>query len=413
MSNDVYIVGIGMTPLGKHLDKSVKQLTGLALDAVLQDAGCGLDAIESAWFANTRQGVLEGQHGIRGQAALRANGAQGIPIINCDNACASSSTALNQAFAALKAEQCDVALVVGTEKMNFPEKRELMFEAFMGGMDREIAPAQLKALQQLSAALPVPDTGDTGQRSIFMDSYAAMARHYMLLYGATQKQLAAVAAKNHWHSQFNPLAQYRTPMSIEQVLADKLVSWPLTRAMCAPISDGAAALIMCSERALKRFDRQRAVRVLASRLATGIQRAPEDFANHVGRLAAIRAYDSAGIAPKDLDVVEVHDASSFAELRHVENLGLCDFGEAAAMAERGETTLGGRIPVNVSGGLVSKGHPIAATGAIQIHELVTQLRGEAGARQVQGARLAAAENGGGFYDGEEAVAAVTILEKVS
>ena len=188
---------------------------------------------------------------------------------------------------------------------------------------------------------------------------------------------------------------------------------PLTRAMCAPISDGAAALIMCSEGALKRFDRQRAVRVLASRLATGIQRAPEDFANHVGRLAAIRAYESAGIAPKDLDVVEVHDASSFAELRHVENLGLCDFGEAAAMAERGETTLGGRIPVNVSGGLVSKGHPIAATGAIQIHELVTQLRGEAGARQVQGARLAAAENGGGFYDGEEAVAAVTILEKVS
>lgn len=411
--NQVYIVGIGMTPLGKHLDKSVKQLTGLALQAALQDADCTLEAIQSAWFANTRQGILEGQHGIRGQAALRANGVQGIPIINCDNACASSSTALNQAYAALKAEQCDVALVVGAEKMNFPEKRELMFEAFMGGMDREIAPAQLRALQALSAELPVPDTGDTGQRSIFMDSYAAMARHYMLLYGATQKQLAAVAAKNHWHSQFNPLAQYRTPMSIEEVLADKLVSWPLTRAMCAPISDGAAALIMCSERALHRFNASRAVKIRATRLATGIRRAPDDFAHHVGKLAADAAYEIAGVAPADLDVVEVHDASAFAEIRHVENLSLCGFGEAAAMAERGETTLGGRIPVNVSGGLVSKGHPIAATGAIQIHELVTQLRGEAGARQVQGARLAAAENGGGFYDGEEAVAAVTILEKVN
>ena len=411
--NQVYIVGIGMTPLGKHLDKSVKQLTGLALQAALQDADCTLEAIQSAWFANTRQGILEGQHGIRGQAALRANGVQGIPIINCDNACASSSTALNQAYAALKAEQCDVALVVGAEKMNFPEKRELMFEAFMGGMDCEIAPAQLRALQALSAEPPVPDTGDTGQRSIFMDSYAAMARHYMLLYGATQKQLAAVAAKNHWHSQFNPLAQYRTPMSIEEVLADKLVSWPLTRAMCAPISDGAAALIMCSERALHRFNASRAVKIRATRLATGIRRAPDDFAHHVGKLAADAAYEIAGVAPTDLDVVEVHDASAFAEIRHVENLSLCGFGEAAAMAERGETTLGGRIPVNVSGGLVSKGHPIAATGAIQIHELVTQLRGEAGARQVEGARLAAAENGGGFYDGEEAVAAVTILEKVN
>ena len=411
--SDVYIVGIGMTGLGKHLDKSVKQLTGMAINAVLADAGCALPDIDAAWFANTRQGVLEGQHGIRGQAALRANGVQGIPIINCDNACASSSTALNQAFASIKAQQCDIALVIGAEKMNFPEKRDLMFEAFMGGMDREIAPAQLKALQQLSQALPVPDTGDSGQRSIFMDSYAAMARHYMLLYGTTQRQLAAVAAKNHWHSQFNPLAQYRNPMSIDEVLADKLVSWPLTRAMCAPISDGAAALILCSEQALRKFDRQRAVRVLSSRLATGIERAPDDFAHHVGRLAANRAYESAGVGPQDLDVVEVHDASSFAEIRHIENLGLCSFGEGGALAERGETQLGGRIPVNVSGGLVSKGHPIAATGAIQIHELVTQLRGEAGQRQVAGARLAAAENGGGFYDGEEAVAAVTILEKVA
>ncbi len=408
---DVFITGIGVTRLGKHLDSSVKQLTAQAVGAALADAGCDQADIEAAWFSNTRQGVLEGQHGIRGQAALRAMDFQGIPIINCDNACASSSTGVNQAWAAIRAGLHDVVLVVGAEKMHYPEKREQMFDAFWGGMDREIAVGQMERQAALSQDLAVPDNLGEGQRSIFMDSYAAMARHYMHLYGATQRQLAAVASKNHFHSQFNPLAQYRNPMSIDQVLADKLVSWPLTRAMCAPMSDGAAAVVLCSTKGLQRFDRSRAVRIRATQLASGIRRAPDDFDNHVGRIAARKAYEFAGIGPMDLDVVEVHDASSFAEIRHIENLGLCPLGEGAAMSERGDTTLGGRIPVNTSGGLVSKGHPIAATGIIQLQELTVQLRGEAGARQVQGARLAAAENGGGFYDGEEAVACVTLLEK--
>lgn len=408
---DVFITGIGVTRLGKHLDSSVKQLTAQAVGAALADAGCDQADIEAAWFSNTRQGVLEGQHGIRGQAALRAMDFQGIPIINCDNACASSSTGVNQAWAAIRAGLHDVVLVVGAEKMHYPEKREQMFDAFWGGMDREIAVGQMERQAALSQDLAVPDNLGEGQRSIFMDSYAAMARHYMHLYGATQRQLAAVASKNHFHSQFNPLAQYRNPMSIDQVLADKLVSWPLTRAMCAPMSDGAAAVVLCSTKGLARFDRSRAVRIRATQLASGIRRAPDDFDNHVGRIAARKAYEFAGIGPMDLDVVEVHDASSFAEIRHIENLGLCPLGEGAAMSERGDTTLGGRIPVNTSGGLVSKGHPIAATGIIQLQELTVQLRGEAGARQVQGARLAAAENGGGFYDGEEAVACVTLLEK--
>ncbi len=410
--NDVFIVGIGMTPLGRHPALSVKQLTRQAVHAALADAGCSLADVQAAWFSNTRQGVLEGQHGIRGQCALRAMGVEAIPIINCDNACASSSTGVNQAWAALQAGACDVALVVGAEKMYFPEKREQMFEAFWGGLDRELAVEQLERQQALSAALPLPpEAMAQGERSIFMDSYAAMARHYMLLFGATQAQLAAVAAKNHQHSRFNPLAQYRHAMSTEEVLADRLVSWPLTRAMCAPISDGAGALVLCHARALARFDRSRAVRVRATALASGIRRAPDDFDRHVGRLAALKAYEQAGIDPRDIDVAEVHDASAFAEVRHVENLGLCEIGAGAALAASGATTLGGRIPVNPSGGLVSKGHPIAATGVIQLHELVTQLRGEAGQRQVPGARLAAAENGGGFYDGEEAVAAVTLLER--
>ncbi|MDH5858443.1 thiolase family protein [Lampropedia aestuarii] len=411
--SSVYIVGVGMTPLGRHLSRSVKDLTRQAVQAALQDAGCGMQAIESAWFSNTRQGVLQGQHGIRGQCALRAMGFEAIPIINCDNACASSSTGLNQAWAAIKAGVCEVALVVGAEKMHLPERRDLMFEAFWGGMDRELAETQLAAQAALSAALPLPPEAnlDAGERSVFMDSYAAMARHHMMLHGTTQRQLAIVASKNHSHAQHNPMAQYQHPCSVEEVLADRLVSWPLTRAMCAPMSDGAGALILCSQAALKRFDKTRAVRVLATQLASGVVRDPADFSRHIGRLAALKAYEQAGVSPDDVDVAEVHDASSFAEIRHIENLGLCEIGAGGAMAERGETRVGGRMPVNPSGGLVSKGHPIAATGAIQILELVTQLRGEAGGRQVAGARIAAAENGGGFYAGEEAVAAVTILER--
>lgn len=411
--SEVYITGVGMTPLGRHLDQSVKHLTRAAVNAALQDAGCAQEDIEAAWFSNTRQGVLEGQHGIRGQCALRAMGFERLPIINCDNACASSSTGLNQAYAAVRAGLHDVVLVVGAEKMHFPERRELMFDAFWGGMDREIALAQLEAQAALSRDLPLPPEAlaHDGERSVFMDSYAAMARHHMLLHGTTQRQLAAVAAKNHQHAQHNPMAQYQWSTTVEEVLADRLVSWPLTRSMCAPMSDGAGALVVCSQRALQRFDARRAVRIRATQLASGVTRDPADFANHVGRIAALKAYEQAGVDPKDIDVAEVHDASSFAEIRHVENLGLCEIGAGGFMAARGETRVGGRMPVNPSGGLVSKGHPIAATGVIQILELVTQLRGEAGGRQVQGARLAAAENGGGFYAGEEAVAAVTILER--
>ncbi|MBN9084223.1 MAG: thiolase [Rhizobiales bacterium 62-17] len=409
----VYIVGVGMTPLSKHLDKSVKQLTALAVNAALADAGARQDQIEAAWFSNTRQGVMEGQHGIRGQCALRAMGFEEIPIVNCDNACASSSTGVNQAYAAIRAGLYEVALVVGTEKMNYPEKRELMFEAFLGGMDREIAGDQIKQLLALSSDLPgaPPPLANTGDHSVFMDSYAAMARHHMKLYGTSPEQIAAVAAKNHWVSQFNPLAQYRHPMTPDEVLADRMVSWPLTRAMCAPISDGSGAIILCAESALDRFDRTRAIEVLATQLASGRKRAPEDYENHVGRIAARKAYEQAGIGPADISVAEVHDATSFAEIRHVENLGLCEIGDGAKCAERGETRLGGRVPVNTSGGLICKGHPIGATGAIQLHELVTQLRGEADKRQVPNARIAIAENGGGFYDGEEAVAAVTILAR--
>lgn len=411
--NSAFIVGVGMTKLGRHLDKSVKQLTALAVDAALADAKCQRDAVEAAWFSNTRQGVMEGQHGIRGQCALRAYGFEEIPIINTDNACASSTTGFNQAVAYVRAGMCDVALVVGTEKMNYPESRQLMFEAFRGSMDRELGEEHLRRSIALSEGLKLPREAlvDSGERSIFMDSYAAGARYHMLNYGLTQRQLAEVASKNHWHSSMNPYSHYRTPKTVEEVLADRLVAWPLTRAMCAPISDGAAALIVCSEAALARFDGSRAVRVLATQLASGVKRDPDDFERKVCRIAARKAFEAAGIGPDDISVAEVHDATAFGEIKHVEALGLCAPGEGGRLAESGATRLGGRVPVNPSGGLLSKGHPVAATGAIQLHELVTQLRGEAGERQVQNARIAVAANGGGNYEGEEAVAATTILAR--
>jgi acetyl-CoA acyltransferase len=419
----VWIAGVGMTALGRHLDRSVKDLTREAVDRALDDAQASLTQINAAWFSNTRQGIFEWQHGIRGQCALRSLGLERVPIFNTDNACASSSSGLNLAIAYLRAGMADVALVVGAEKMNYPDKRDLMFQAFHGSIDRELGEAQLRAVIALSADLPLPPgaTEPTGERSIFMDSYSAAARFHMHRYGSTPRQMAAVAAKNHWHSQWNPLAQYRHPMTIDEVLADRVVSWPLTRSMCAPMSDGAAALVVCNRDGLERLARQsgveggpvreRAVRVIASSIASGVTREPEDSSRYIGRLAAQAAYEEAGIGPEDLSLAEVHDASAFAEIKQVENLGLAAAGEGGFLAERGDTRLGGRIPVNTSGGLLSKGHPIAATGAIQIVELVMQLRGEAGARQVAGASIAAASNGGGFWGGEEAVAAVTLLAR--
>jgi acetyl-CoA acetyltransferase len=250
---------------------------------------------------------------------------------------------------------------------------------------------------------------DTGQRSVFMDVYGALARFHMKRFGTTQRQLAAVAAKNHDHSVHNPLSQYRAPMSVDEVLAARKVSWPLTLPMCSPISDGAAAAILCREEELGRFDRSRAVKIHATALRSGSDRSPDAFERHVTRRAAVDAYARAGLGPDDMDVAEVHDATAFAEIQQVENLGFCGFGEGGPFTESGATRLGGRIPVNPSGGLESKGHPVGATGLAQIHELVTQLRGEAGARQVDGARFAIAENGGGFHGIEEAIACVTIL----
>lgn len=413
MTEKTYVAGVGMTRFGKLLDHSVKDLTRLAVGQALDDAGMKPDDLQAAFFANASQGHMEGQHMIRGQVALRAMGISGIPVVNVENACASSSSALNLAVAFVKSGQGEVALAVGAEKM-FSQDKARTFSVFDSGWDIGATKETTRSLLALGEGLDVPHgTRSDRPYSVFMDIYAAFARHHMRRHNTTQRQLAAVAAKNHRHSIENPLAQYRTGYSVEEVLASAPITYPLTLLMCSPVSDGAAAVIVCSESALTRrtASRSRAVQVLASVVQTGSDRDPEDAANHCTARAARRAYELAGLGPRDVSVAEVHDATAMGEIIQIENLGFCDFGAGGECSERGDTAIGGRIPVNPSGGLESRGHPIGATGLAQIHELVTQLRGEAGRRQVEGARVGVAENGGGLVGIEEAVACVTVLAR--
>ena len=407
----IYIAGVGMTPFGRHPQWSVKDLTRQAVTAALQDAGCSARQLQAAYFSNATQGHMEGQHMVRGQLALRAMGVEGIPVVNVENACASASTALHLAVQHVRSGAADIVLAVGAEKMCSDDKAR-MFAAFDGAWDvhdTEAGRARLLAMGE--GITPPPGSQSPRPYSVFMDIYAAMGRLHMQVFGTTQQQFAAVAAKNHAHSVHNPLAQYREALSVQQVLAAPPISYPLTLPMCSPVSDGAAAAVVCNAAGLKRLqgDARRAVRVLACVLQTGTEREAMDLENHLVRKASHRLYEQAGVAPEDVGVAEVHDATAIGEILQSELLGLVPPGQGGPAAERGETSLGGRIPINPSGGLESKGHPIGATGLGQVYELVTQLRDEAGARQVPGVRMALAENGGGLAGVEEAVACLTLL----
>lgn len=409
--NEVFVAGVSMTPFGKHLDKTLKALTAQALTAVLEDAGCTSREVEAAFFGNCVQGHMEGQDMVRGEIALRACGLERIPVVNVENACATASTAFHLAVNYVKAGAADIVLAIGVEKMYSTDKAR-MFSAFDGAWDVHSVDTNRDTLIGMGDGVAVPP-GTTSERpySVFMDVYAGFSRLHMKTFGTTQRQIAAVAAKNHQHSTHNPLSQYQRPFTVDEVLAAQPIIYPLTIPMCSPISDGAAAAIVCNAAGLKRLNvaHSRAKRVLATVLQTGSQRAPDHYALHATRLASDKAYAQAGLGPRDISLAEVHDATAMGEIIEVEALQLCGLGECGPAAERGEFSIGGRIPVNPSGGLESKGHPIGATGLGQIYELVTQLRGEAGARQVDRARVAIAQNGGGIVGVEEAVVAVTIL----
>jgi len=411
----VKIIGGAMTRIGRHMDRNLKSLVAEAVNGALKDAGITKEQLQSAWVGNASQGVLQGQESIRGQVVLNAMGIGGIPVINMENACASSATALNGAWAMLALGEIEVALVVGMEKMFFEDRRRV-FPAFTGCMDVEILPQLMAAFQkdeqqalQAQKERGAAEKQKSGQRTVFMDVYAFSARRHMEKYGTTQRQLAVIASKNHFHSSMNPLAQYQDKFTVEEILAAPEVAFPLTRPMCSPIGDGAAAAIVVSEEFARKIGARKSVEVAACCLASGGSMDKDEKEGSLTRLAR-RAYEKAGVGPEDISVAEVHDATAIGELTSVESLGFCPVGEGGPFAETGATTLGGRIPVNVSGGLESQGHPIGATGIRQVVELYWQLTGTIGARQVAGAKVGLAQNAGGTIGGGEAALSVTILK---
>jgi acetyl-CoA acyltransferase len=415
---DVYIVGVGMTRFGKHLDRTEKDLVKEAFEKVMVDLPeVKVSDIQSAFFSNTSWGYFTMQHAIRGQVALRPLGIEGIPITNVENACACASTALHGAWKDVACGLYECSLAIGMEKL-YNEDKVKSFMAFNAGVDVSNMQGQMTALRDImkGAKLDIPtDDGGSGagkDRSIFMDVYASMVRWHMAVHGTTQHQLALISSKNHFHSSMNPYAQFQNPMSVEEILQARSVTWPLTVPMCAPIGDGSAAAIVCSEDFLKKLKTARPVKILASVLGSGTNRRHDQEDLDLAVRNSRKAYQMAGLGPKDINVAEVHDATAFAELHQYESLGFCSIGDGGALAESGATRLGGKLPINTSGGLISRGHPVGASGLAQIFELVTQLRHEAGPRQVENCRIALAENGGGIIGFEEAAMAIHILERV-
>ena len=409
----IYIAGIAMTVFGRHVERSIEDLAGEALRGALQDAGCNPGDIGTAFYSGITNGTLQGQTAIPGQVVFSKIGLEGVPMFNVENACASGSTAVHLAVQHLKAGSCDVALALGAEKMNVADKAK-SFAIFEAGWDVSRVEENFATLAKLGEGIvPPPGSESDKPYSRFMKIYAALCRYHMKTYGTTQRQIAAVSAKNHQHSVHNPYSQFRKPFTIDEVLAAPPITYPITLPMCAPMTDGAAAMILCTEEGLRRIgaDRKRSVRIAASVMRSFTHRRIDEPEKNLGRLAALQAYEQAGLAPEDMDVAEVHDASAMGEIIQAENLGLVPIGQGGPAAERGDFTLGGRVPINTSGGLESKGHPLGATGIGQLYELVTQLRGEAGARQVRGARHAIQENGGGLQGVEEAALAIHILSK--
>lgn len=399
---DVYVIGAGMTKFEKTPERSLKDIArGAVLDA-LQDAKLTPGQVDAAYVGNAVAGLVTGQEMIRGQVLLRPLGIEAIPIFNIENACASASTALHLGWQAVAHGMHDVVLCLGAEKLTHATERNR-------GMDAIGTAVDVEAAAEAQAAAGGADGG--GKRSLFMDLYADNARQYMERSGATAADFADVVVKNQANGGRNPRAQYGGEITRDEVLGDREIVAPLTLRMCSPISDGAAAVVLVSGETMRRLG-AKGVRVAASVVVSGNHHDESvPMSGSTGR-AALKAYEQAGIGPDDLSCAEVHDAAAPAELMIYEYLGLCEPGEGPRLLASGATRMGGRIPVNTSGGLLAKGHPVGATGIAQVCEATWQLRGEAGARQVEGARFALTQNAGGWLDDDNAVASVHILAAV-
>src|SRR6266542_5790437 len=395
--NEVWIRGAAMTRFGKHLERSARDLVEEAVAGALADAEIEPTDVQAAYVGNAVSGLMSGQESIRGQVVLRRTGLMGVPIVNVENACASSSTALHLGWQAVASGMYDCVAIVGFEKLYDADKAK-SFRAFNASMD-------LAELQSRFGS-------DAGQgRSVFMDLYASFSAEggegTAELSSIDPEALALVSVKNHHHGALNPFSQYREEVTVEQVLSARSVAGPLTLLMCSPLSDGAACLVLTANGYARA--RSGGVRVAASVLTSG--RADDLSKRSAVERAVERAYAQAGAGREDLDVVELHDATAVAELHLYEEIGLCPPGEAGRLVRDRVTWLGGELPVNPSGGLLSRGHPIGATGAAQVVELAWQLQGSCGDRQVPGAKLALAQNAGGWIGTDAAACAVHVLQR--
>lgn len=387
------VLGVGMTAFGRQKERSLKSLAAEAIRQALADAGLEPADVEMAFVASTVHAVTTGQVAVVGQLAMSEAGIDGIPVYNTENACAGSSAALNLATHAFAAGVAGTVLVVGVEKMFGPD-RATTYRALNGAADIEW----------------VASTGvDVERESVFISQvYGGRLNDYVAAHGLSNDELgmvlARIAVKNRGHAVTNERAQFREPITVEEVLAARTVMDPVTTLMCGPTADGATAVVLGDPG--RASNARTPVWVRASQVSMGTP-APR-VRSTIARVAE-RAYAQAGLSAADIDLAEVHDATAFSELLAYEELGFCASGAGRELVEAGETSLGGRLPVNTSGGLESRGHPLAATGLAQIVELTTQLRGEAGDRQVPEARVALAETAGGYVAGDSAAVAVTIL----
>jgi acetyl-CoA acyltransferase len=392
MMREVAIIGVGAHPTGRFMEKPLKAIAYPAIWGALNDAGVAPADLQAAYVGNSLGGLLTGQEGVRGQVVLQHSGITGVPVVNVENACASAMTALRGAWLEVASGAADVALAVGVEKMN------------VGDSARTIG--ALSAVSEL-------DLSEMGMQ--FTTSYAIHPKINLKArmhdYGWTIRDFAKPAVKNSSNGALNPLAQYRRPLTIEEVIQSRIVVDPLTLLMCSSISDGAAAAVVCAMDVAPRFTSKLSIRIASCVLRSGEYRLPDDKRPDSATTTAFAAYEQAAIGPEDLDAIELHDAMAPAELMLYERLGLCHPGEGPKLIDDQITTLRGRQPVNPSGGLCSRGHPVGATGLLQICELVWQMRGEAGARQIQPRpKVTMAQNQGGLLLGQDsAVYGTTIL----
>jgi len=370
---DVHVVGVGMTRFGKHPERDAADLGAEALLGAISDAGINARAIEAAYCGHVFQGMVTGQR------ILAQVGLAGLPLSNVENACSSGATALREASLAVRAGEHDVVVAIGTEHLT---------TRFQG------------------ALTPDPSDPEAAVGATMPAVYAMRARRYMEEFGMTREQLALIAVKNKRNAANNPLAHFRQEITVEDVLASRPIADPLRLHDCSPVTDGAAAVIVMSDRALKKHGNGRAVRLAASTLRTGsVEAEPTSMTFEPLTWATAQdAYERSGLGPEDIDFAEVHDCFSIAEVLRVEGLGLFPQGGYPDAVERGEADITGRLPVNPSGGLLGKGHPLGGTGVAQVVELVRQLRGEAGSRQIEGVKAGLAHCRGGKAVGIEGAA---------